>query len=69
MGRRILVIQGHPDPAGSHFDHALAAAYVEGAEAGGHEVRRIDVGAIDFPLIRSREDWQSEDVPGAIASA
>jgi len=69
MARRILVVQGHPDPSGNHFDHALAAAYAEGAEAGGHEVRRVDVGAIDFPLIRSREDWQSEDVPEAIASA
>lgn len=26
MGRRIALIQGHPDPAGSHFGHALASA-------------------------------------------
>lgn len=69
MGRRILVIQGHPDSFGAHFDHALAAAYVEGAESGGHEVRRLDVGTIEFPLIRSRDDWQSGDTPPAIASA
>jgi len=24
MNRRIVIIQGHPDPAGNHFGHALA---------------------------------------------
>lgn len=31
MSERILVIQGHPDPAGGHFCHALAQAYLEAA--------------------------------------
>jgi putative NADPH-quinone reductase len=29
--RRILIIQGHPDPQCGHFCHALAARYAEGA--------------------------------------
>lgn len=69
MARRILVIQGHPDPSGRHFDHALAAAYFDGAAAAGHEVRQVDTGAIEFPLIRSREQWQEGEVPEAIAAA
>lgn len=69
MGRRILVVQGHPDASGQHFDHALADAYAESAEAAGHALRRLDVGAIEFPLIRSRDAWQGDEVPPAIAAA
>jgi len=38
MARRVAIIQGHPDPAGGHFGHALADAYAEGALAAGHAV-------------------------------
>lgn len=65
--RRILVIQGHPDPAGGRLCHALAAAYVEGAGAAGHEVRRVDVAALQFPLLRSQADWEQGRVPPALA--
>ena len=61
--RRILIIQGHPDPAGRHFGHALADAYAEGAMAAGHEVRRIEVALLDFPLLRSQADWLKGAVP------
>ena len=36
---KIAIIQGHPDPAGGHFGHALAAACAEAARAAGHEVQ------------------------------
>ena len=48
---RITIVQGHPDPAGGHYGHALAQAYVSGAEAAGHEVRTIAV---------RREKWLEE---------
>jgi putative NADPH-quinone reductase len=57
MGKRIVIIQGHPDVSNRHFGHALAQEYAVGAEAGGHEVRVIDVAALDFPLLRSKEDF------------
>ncbi|MBI1404995.1 MAG: flavodoxin family protein [Caulobacter sp.] len=57
--RRILVINGHPDPDQSHLCAALAEAYARGATAGGFSVERLDVGALDFPLIRSMTDYQS----------
>jgi putative NADPH-quinone reductase len=67
--RRILIIQGHPDPAGRHFGHALADAYAEGALAAGHEVRRIEVALLDFPLLRSQADWLKGAVPPTLQQA
>jgi putative NADPH-quinone reductase len=67
--KRILVIQGHPDPAEARFCRALAHSYAEGAREAGHEVRSIDVAHLDFPLVRSREDFESGDVPIAIRNA
>ncbi len=64
--RTVVVIQGHPDPDGRHFCHALADAYAQGAEAAGHSVRRIDVGRLDFPLLRNREEWTGGTPPEAI---
>lgn len=58
--RRIVLINGHPDPRPERYGAALAAAYAEGAAKGGHEVRRIDVAACDLPLIRSRDAFMEE---------
>jgi putative NADPH-quinone reductase len=65
--RRILLIQGHPDPLPTRFGPALQAAYAEGARAAGHEVREIIVAALDFPMLRSVDDWKSGTVPAALA--
>lgn len=54
---RILVVNGHPDPRPERLCAALAEAYVEGAKAAGHEVRRLDVGKLDLSLIRSADDF------------
>lgn len=69
MSRRIAVIQGNPDSGGSHFGHALAQAYIDGAKAAGHETRIIDVGEIDFPLLRSKEDFERGTAPVSIRAA
>ena len=65
----ILVIDGHPDPDRARFVHALADAYARGAKSGGHDVRRIDLATLDFPLLRSRADWAEAPPPPAIAAA
>ncbi|MCD2339949.1 NAD(P)H-dependent oxidoreductase [Ideonella azotifigens] len=67
--QRILIIQGHPDPAGGHFGHALAEAYASGACAAGHEVRVIDVAALDFPLLRTKHAWEQGALPPALLPA
>jgi putative NADPH-quinone reductase len=69
MTRKILVINGHPDPSPKRFVAALTAAYAEAAVAAGHQVRRIDVGTLDFALLRSRADFEDHDPPPAIAAA
>ena len=69
MGKRILIIQGHPDHRHRHFGHALAEAYAEGAAAAGHEVRTIEVAALDFPMLRSREEWEGGEPPDDIGRA
>lgn len=69
MTKNILIIQGHPDPAGNRFGHALAAAYAEGARASGHEVEFVEVARFDFPLLRTKEDFEDGKVPDSLAAA
>jgi putative NADPH-quinone reductase len=58
MAKRITIIQGHPDASSRHFGHALADEYAKGAQDGGHTVKRIDVATLDFPLLRTKEDFE-----------
>jgi putative NADPH-quinone reductase len=67
MGRRILLIQGHPDPQPTHFGHALADAYAAAAREAGHVVETVTVATLDFPLLRTRAEWDSGEVPPALA--
>lgn len=69
MSKRILVINGHPDPSPQRLCAALAEAYARAAKAAGHTVERIDVGALDFPLIRSAADFSGPDLAPDIARA
>jgi putative NADPH-quinone reductase len=66
---KIAIIQGHPDGAGGHLCHALAEAYRSGALAGGHEVRVVDIGKIDFPLLRTKSSFERGAVPGQLQRA
>ena len=59
MRKNILIIQGHPDMSHDHLGHALAASYEKGARESGYEVRTICVANIDFPLLRTYEDFYS----------
>jgi putative NADPH-quinone reductase len=69
MTRRILVLDGHPDPRGEHFVHGLATAYRESAMVAGHEVRTLVIASLDFPLLRSPEEFQKGRPPAVIAAA
>ncbi|MBW8298809.1 MAG: NAD(P)H-dependent oxidoreductase [Hydrogenophaga sp.] len=66
---RILIIQGHPDPSEPHFCHALADAYATGAAGAGHTVARLELAAIDFPLLHSQKEQEGGPVPAGIAAA
>jgi len=69
VSKHVLVIQGHPDPRGGHLCHALAEAYAEGARAGGHQVRTVDVAQLVFPLLRSAAEWTDGPLPAALKPA
>ncbi|TCT06186.1 NAD(P)H-dependent oxidoreductase [Aquabacter spiritensis] len=69
MGRRILIIDGHPDPEGGHLCHALVAAYRAGAEAAGHAVRQVDAARLDVPFVRSQEEWRLPTRQPVVAQA
>ncbi|MCG2586090.1 NAD(P)H-dependent oxidoreductase [Massilia sp. TS11] len=68
MGKHILILQGHPDPSARHLCHALADAYAAGAIAGGHALRLRDIAELDFPLLRSEQDWEHGSVPPSLAA-
>jgi putative NADPH-quinone reductase len=67
--KRILLIQGHPDASKRHLGHVLEDAYGEGAIAEGHEVRRVQVASLEFPLLRSQEEWEHGELPAGLADA
>jgi putative NADPH-quinone reductase len=69
VARKIVLIDGHPDPDSAHLDHALAKAYAKGAAAGGHEVRRVRVADLDFPLLRRKQEFDDGNPPADIAAA
>lgn len=69
MGKHILMIQGHPDASQRHLCHSLEDAYVQGATAAGHEIQRINVATLDFPILRSQLEWEQGLLPPSLAQA
>lgn len=67
--KRIAIIQGHPDASSEHLCHVLARSYREGAEAAGCAVDDIDVATREFPLIRSRAEFEDGERPACITDA
>ncbi|WP_395374234.1 NAD(P)H-dependent oxidoreductase [Marinicella sp. W31] len=59
MGKKILVIQGHPDTSTDHLCHVLASSYIKGAQKGKHEIRTIRIAIMDFPILRSKKQWEN----------
>jgi putative NADPH-quinone reductase len=67
MTKRIVIVQGHPDPGGDHYGHALAQAYRDGATAAGHQVDILPVAEFDFPLLRTKREFDGDEAPEVIA--
>lgn len=69
--KNIVIIQGHPDPSGTRLCHALAEAYAEGARQAGHHVDLVEPAQLDFPLLRTQEEWKSgvDATPEGLLSA
>lgn len=69
MPRRILIVIGHPDPSPDRLCRGLAKAYGEGAEQAGHVVRRVDLAALDFPMLRTMQEFEHGVVPNSLKEA
>ena len=69
MSKKIVIAQGHPDSGSKHLCHALAEAYAAGAREAGFSVTIIDVGALEFPILRSADDWNNGETPEALLEA
>jgi len=69
MPRRIVIIQGHPDPDRRRLCHALADAYAAGAAEAGHPVTRVELATLDFPLLHTQAEFEHGAVPLALAPA
>jgi len=67
--KRILLIDAHPDPKGKHLCSALADAYSQGAQDAGHAVRCVRVAQLDFPLLRSQQEWEHGQLPASLKFA
>lgn len=67
--KKIVVIDGHPDPDSARFVHALAEAYMAAAKDAGHEVRNIEVANAGIDVLRSGKDWDKDDVPAPVRDA
>lgn len=67
--KKILIIQGHPDSGPPRLCHALAASYAAGAQEAGHTVRWSNVGDLEFPLLRSQQEWEHAGLPPALRQA
>ena len=52
-----MILQGHPDPDGGLLCHALADEYAKSVESVGVSVRRIELAKLNFPLLRSKVDF------------
>ncbi len=59
MGKRILILLGHPDPRPERLCRALAEAYHAGATEAGHDVAVVDVARLDFASLKSKLEWQA----------
>lgn len=69
MTTPILIVQGHPDCAHAHLCHALAAAYADGAAAGGHAVETVEPARLALPYLSSPADWRDGAPCPAVAAA
>jgi putative NADPH-quinone reductase len=69
MPSKITIIQGHPDSTRRHLCHALADAYADAAAQAGHSVSRFEIAGIEFPLLRTQEEFNSGTTPTSLQPA
>jgi putative NADPH-quinone reductase len=69
MTKRIVIIQGHPDPSPDRFCQALADAYAAGATEAGHRVDRVGLATLEIPFLRTQAEFEKGGVPDNLRGA
>lgn len=69
MTKRVLIIDGHPDPDRGRLCHALAEAYAKSARDAGNDVRLLTVAEAEFAVLRTARDFATPPDAAAIISA
>lgn len=69
MSRKVLIINGHPQPGHNGLCPALARYYEAGCQQAGHQTRRLDIGSLGFDLLRSQADFERAIPPPDIVTA
>jgi len=67
MPKKILIIDGHPDSSPQRFDHALAQSYFAAARDAGHDAQKVDIATLEFPWLKSGQDFHDGKPPEVIA--
>jgi len=67
--KRIVVVDGHPDPEPGHLCHALAARYRDGSLRTGHDATLIRIADLDFPILQRPADFQTLPTPESLQPA
>lgn len=67
--KNIVIIQGHPDSSHAHFGHALAQQYLDGAHEAGHQAQIIQVARLDFPWLKSDQEFEHGEIPATLKPA
>jgi putative NADPH-quinone reductase len=59
--KRLLVVNGHPDPRPERFCSALCCAYTRGAESAGWQTRHAEIGELSLSSLQSLEQGNRPD--------
>ncbi len=63
------IIVGHPDPSEERLNRVLAGRYAQAMTAAGGEVRVVDVSRLEFPILRTYDDFFKGTAPEAVQAA
>ena len=59
--KKLVVVNGHPDPRPNRFCAALCDAYQKGAAAAGWQVSRLDIGRLPLSCLEALRQGQCDD--------
>lgn len=59
--KKLVVVNGHPDPRPNRFCAALCGAYEKGAAVAGWQISRVDIGKLPLSSLEALRQGQCED--------